>query len=388
MNKNHYLTGWRFKQYQAGALLRAWRIARQSYPNITDAWKAVWGLIKNNRLNNRFRHLNKAVVVDGRVFSMMSMPGRPSPGMDNLLRNELHRIVPIPGFTKGLILLFLAMTKKCSMRCEHCYEWEALNHKDVLSVDDLLLIIRKFQTRGLSNVELCGGEPMNRFHELLEVLRRSDTRRMDFWVVTSGYRLDAVRARQLKEAGLTGISISLDHWNTEEHDRFRGLPGAFDWALQAAKNAREAGLVVGLNLMPTRVFCTHENLWRYLQLAKSLQVHFVRIFEPRAVGHYAESEEPVELTEQHWAVLEDFHREVQTGPAYRDYPLVEYHGTFQRRVGCGGAGERYLYVDTDGDFHACPLCRHKCGNAVRGSVEEGLALLKSASGCHAYHLVQ
>ena len=387
MNKNHYLTGLRFRQYQAGALLQAWRIARQAYPNISDACKAVWGLVKNNRLNNHFRHLQKAVVVGGRVFSMMSMPGRPSPGMDNLLRNELHRIVPIPGFTKGLILLFLAMTKKCSMRCEHCYEWESLNHKDVLSVDDLLLIIRKFQARGLSNVELCGGEPMNRFDDLLEVLHKSDTQQMDFWVVTSGYRLDAVRAAQLKEAGLTGISISIDHWDASEHDRFRGLPGAFEWATQAARNARSAGLVVGLNLVPTRTSCTRPDLERYLHLARSLEVHFVRIFEPRAVGHYAMTGEAVELTEQHWAVLEDFHRTVQTDSAYRDYPLVEYHGTFQRHVGCGGGGERYLYIDTDGDFHSCPLCRHKCGNAVSGTIEDGLKTLKEDSGCHAYHLV-
>lgn len=384
---NRYLHGSQFKLYQARALWRAWQIARQSYPNLSDAIKAVRGLIQNNRLNNRFRHLNKAVVVEGRVFSMMSMPGRPSPGMDNLLRNELHRIVPIPGFTKGLILLFLAMTKKCSMHCEHCYEWDALNHKDVLSVANLLLIIRKFQARGLSNVELCGGEPMNRFRELLDVLQQSDTRQMDFWVVTSGYLLDARRAKQLKAAGLTGISISLDHWDRAEHDRFRGMPGAFNWALLAARSARDAGLVVGLNVMPTRAFCTREHLMRYLELAKSLRVHFVRIFEPRSVGHYATAGETVELDEQHWTVLEDFHREIQTGRAYRDYPLVEYHGTFQRHVGCGGAGERYLYVDTDGDFHACPLCRNKCGNAVSGTIEAGLEALQESSGCHAYHLV-
>ncbi len=384
---NTYLTGFSFRWYQVKALFRAWQIARQSYPGRREAWTALKGLIRNNLKNNRFRHLTKAVRVEGRTYSMISMPGRPSPGMDALLRNELHRIVPIPGFTRGLILLFLAMTKKCSMRCEHCYEWENLNRKDVLSVDDLLRIIRKFQARGLSNVDLCGGEPLNRFDDLLEVLRRSDTLQSDFWVVSSGYRLTAERAQLLKAAGLRGIAISLDHWDALENDRFRGLKGAFDWALAAAANAREAGLVVALNLMPTRAFCTADNLWHYLELAKTLRVHFVRIFEPRAVGHYSEAGDPVELDETHWAILEKFHRTAQTDPKYRDYPLIEYHGTFQRQVGCGGAGERYLYIDTDGDFNACPLCRHKCGNALNNSVEEGLAALRQASGCHAYHLV-
>jgi MoaA/NifB/PqqE/SkfB family radical SAM enzyme len=386
-NRNHYLTGLRFKFYQAGVLLRACQIALQSYPNWRNAAAAVRGLLEKNSTNNRFRNLTKAVVVGGRAFSMMSVSGKPSPGLDTMLRNELHRSVPIPGFTKGMLLLFLAITKKCSMQCAHCFEWEALNEKEVLSVEDILLVVRKFQARGLANVELGGGEPLNRFRDLLEILQKSDTRQSDFWVSSSGYRLDAERAKQLKAAGLTGISISLDHWDAAAHDQFRGLPGAFDWAIHAAKNARDAGFVVGLTLVPTRAFCSRENFWRYLDLAKSLQVHFVRILEPRAVGHFAESEEAVELSEKHWMVLEDFHREIQNGHAFRDFPIVEYHGTFNRHAGCGGAGERYLYVDTDGDFHACPFCRNKCGSAVNGSVEDGLLALKQASGCHAYHLV-
>ncbi len=387
-NNNRFLTGWRFKMYQAGVLLRACRIAVQSYPNLRDAGRAIRGLLEKNSKNNRYRHLHKAVVVGGRTFSMMSVSGSPSPGLDTMLRNELHRSVPIPGFTKGMLLLFMAITKKCSMHCEHCFEWEALNHKDVMSVEDMLTIIRKFQARGLANVELGGGEPMNRFHDLLEILQQSDTRQTDFWVVSSGYLLDEARAKQLKDAGLTGISISLDHWDAGEHDRFRGLKGAFDWAVRAAQNARKAGLVVGLNLVPTRDFCTPEHLWHYLQLAQSLQVHFIRILEPRAVGHYAQSDEAVELMEEHWTVLENFHRKIQTGRAYRYYPIIEYHGTFQRQVGCGGGGERYLYVDTDGYFHACPFCRNKCGSAINGTIEEGLTALKQASGCHAYHLVE
>lgn len=387
-NPNRYLTGWRFRMYQAGALLRACRLALQAYPNVSDAWRALRSLLEKNGKNNRFRHLHKAVVVEGRVFSMMSVSGSPSPGLDTMLRNELHRSVPIPGFTKGMLLLFMAITKKCSMHCEHCFEWEALNHKDVMSVEDIRTIIRKFQARGLANVELGGGEPMNRFHDLLEILRQSDTEQSDFWIVSSGYLLDGARAKKLKEAGLTGVSISLDHWDADEHDRFRGLNGAFEWAVQGAQNARRAGLVVGLNLVPSRDFCTPEHLWRYLQLAQSLQVHFIRILEPRAVGHYAESGEAVELTEAHWTVLEAFHQKIQTGRAYRHYPIIEYHGTFQRKVGCGGGGERYLYVDTDGDIHACPFCRNKCGSAISGTIEDGLKALKQASGCHAYHLVE
>ena len=384
---NQYLTGWRFKMYQAAILWRAWQIARQEYPDWTRALRAVRGMIEKSRINNQYRHLHKSVRVNGRTFSMMSVSGYPSAGLDTMLRNELHRSVSIPGFTRGMLLVFMAITKKCSLQCAHCFEWDTLNQKETLSTADILTIIRKFQSRGLANIELSGGEPVNRFQDLLEILQKSDTRQTDFWVVSSGYRLDADRAHQLKAAGLTGLSISLDHWDAREHDRFRGRPGAFDWAVQAVGHARSAKLVTALNLVPARSFCTRENLWRYLQLARSLQVHFVRILEPRAVGHYAGQSDAVELTKGHWSVIEDFHREIQTSPIYRDFPIVEYHGAFQRQVGCGGSGERYLYIDADGDFHSCPLCRNKCGSALTGSIEAGLAAMKQSGGCHAYHPV-
>jgi MoaA/NifB/PqqE/SkfB family radical SAM enzyme len=124
-----------------------------------------------------------------------------------------------------------------------------------------------------------------------------------------------------------------------------------------------------------------------MELAKSLGVHFVRPIDPRRTGQFAMSEQEVELEKQHWSVLEDFHRKIQHNPAYRDYPVVEYHGAFNRAIGCGGAGDRHLYIDTDGDFHACPFCRHKCGSALDGNFEAGLAQLRAGAGCHKFHAV-
>lgn len=380
------LSGWPFWQKRLFILLpRAVKIALRSYPDWRDARAALRGLRAVIRENDRIRHITKGAMAGGRFFTIMSYPGGPSPAQDLFIKNELHRVWPIPGHTPGLLLLIVAMTKKCPLRCEHCFEWDALNGRDTLSAEDVLGIVRKFQARGVAQVELSGGEPLNRFGDLLRIVEESDTTSSDFWILTSGYRLTAERAEALKTAGLTGVSVSLDHWNASEHDTFRGLTGSFDWAAQAVRSARAAGLAVGLSLTPVKRFCTAENLLRYADLAKRWSVHFIRIVEPRAVGHYAG--QPVELSPAELAVVEDFARRMQRDARYRDYPVIDYYGTYQRAVGCSGAGERFLYVDTDGDMHVCPFCQHKCGSAVRGTVEEGLEKMQQASGCHAFRTI-
>lgn len=380
------LSGWRFWQRRLLLLLpRAIKIALRSYPDWHEARTALRGLRAVIQENDRIRHITKGAVVGGRFFTIMSYPGGPSAAQDVFIKNELHRVRPIPGHTPGLLLLIVAMTKKCPLRCEHCFEWDALNGRDTLSADDVRSIIQKFQTRGVAQVELSGGEPLNRFDDLLRIVGESDTTASDFWVLTSGYRLTADRAGALKAAGLTGVSVSLDHWDAAEHDQFRGMKGSFDWAEQAVRNARAVGLAVGLSLTPVKRFCTTENLFRYGELAKRWGVHFIRIVEPRAVGHYAG--QPVELSPSELAVVEGFARTMQREPHYRDYPIIDYYGTYQRAVGCSGAGERFLYVDTDGDMHVCPFCQHKCGSAVYGTVEEGLDKMRQASRCHAFQTV-
>jgi hypothetical protein len=47
------------------------------------------------------------------------------------------------------------------------------------------------------------------------------------------------------------------------------------------------------------------------------------------------------------------------------------------------SGNRMLYIDTDGDLHACPFCRKKYGSALDGQFESSLERLHS-KGCQSF----
>ncbi len=376
------ITGWRYRLLETKMLLETARIAFKTYPTRRQAWQSVWKQIQVHLEFKRICHLYKAVRVGEQVFIQMTFPYIGGNAGKLLVLNELNKNIPIAGRSPGLNTLILAITKKCSLQCEHCFEWDNLNQREQLSVADVTGIIKKFQTYGIASIELSGGEPLNRFDDLIQILAESDTGSSDFWLLTSGYRLRAEKAVALKEAGLVGVSISLDHWDAASHDHFRGLEGSFEWVGKAVEHARAAGLAVCLTLTAVRTFCTEENLWQYARLARHWGAHFIRILEPRAVGHFKEQD--VLLSPSEIEVLETFVQKIQQGRAFRDFPMVEYYAAYQRQKGCSGAGKRFLYVDTDGDMHACPFCPNTCGNACKDAVEEGIDRMQRASGCHAY----
>jgi MoaA/NifB/PqqE/SkfB family radical SAM enzyme len=215
---------------------------------------------------------------------------------------------------------------------------------------------------------------------MIELLKsaKKDT---DFWIVTSGYNLTYKRAAELKSAGLTGMAISLDHWDPEKHNSFRGSQNSFFWVINAVENAHAAGLMVVFLLCPTKEFISYENLIQYSNLVKRLGAAFILLIEPRAVGRFAGRN--VSLTREQELILEEFYLKMNYATEYSDMPAVSYHGYHQRRIGCFGSGSRYLYVDTNGDTHICPFCRQKMGNVLDPLINDSMEKMKEA-GCHKY----
>jgi len=312
----------------------------------------------------------------GRYFWDLYLPGWPSRAFDRCVERELDRVAPI-GRPPALQTAIVAITSRCTLRCEHCFEWDALDRHETLSSPEIHEVVRRIRERGAAQIFFSGGEPLQRFDDLVALTTASaaDT---DVWILTSGLGLTAGRAQRLKAAGLTGVALSLDHADPVEHDRFRGAPGAFEAAGRAAAHAREAGLLVALSLCPTRSFATAENLNRYATLARSLGASFIQILEPRAVGRYAGRD--VALGPDERQRLERFCEELNMAAPALGLPSVRYLDWSARTFGCCGAADRYVYVDTAGHLQPCPFCRTDGIGLLDRDIHSALSELRSA-GC-------
>jgi MoaA/NifB/PqqE/SkfB family radical SAM enzyme len=273
--------------------------------------------------------------------------------------------------------VLFGITTKCPLKCEHCYEWDNLNVKERLSFSDLQLIIEKLVNYGVGQIHFGGGEPMMRFEDVLKLVELYRDR-VGFWLITSGFQLTEVRARQLKEAGLTGVCISIDHHVEELHNEFRKYPQSFQIAQEAVHASNKAGLVTSLSLCTTKEFTHKKNLETYVSMGRNLGVSFIQFLEPRAVGHY--NGKDVKLSSEQKSVLEEVFLKVNTEVVHRQDPMIIYHEYYLPTMGCRGAGNGTIYIDPLGQVHACPFCRKSVGNIVTDSVENCVDRLRE-KGC-------
>lgn len=355
----------------------------------SEAWSQsgspvkAMGIIRRLRAKIRqvygFEMVARCAKVDGKYYLRMAAPGFPSKAHRAMMASEVGRVIA-PDRITCPSTLFLAITKQCRMNCEHCFEWDEINRQETLDVAGIVEIIKKFAAFGTTQFMLSGGEPMLKYRELLQILKEAP-RNADYWIITSGYGLTAERARELKDIGLTGVTVSIDHHIPALHDIFRGYKGAFDIATEAVRNANNAGLVTAVSLCTTREYISPENLDSYMELARSLGVAYAQILEPRKKGRYKDKD--VLLKAEHLEVLEEFFMKYSLGKEYRDFPILNYTGYHQRRTGCYGSGSRFFYIDADGDAHLCPFCPGKLISALTHTAEEVIMKLLN-TGCTAY----
>jgi len=382
-NKPRIVTGLRLKLIRLRIKLTLLKVIIKCYHNPLDWIQSLRYLIRLRRrfLGNNIVH--KMVYANGKYHIGIYTSGWKSKGYEQFIASQLNDFKQITKLKVNRFNnVFFAITKKCVMQCEHCFEWDNLNKKEVLETSELQAIVQRIEDKGVSQIHLSGGEPLIKMDALVKILN-GDYKSTEFWVVTSGFKLNATNAKRLKEAGLKGAVISLDHFIPELHNKFRHFNDAYYWVEEAVKNANNNDIITALSLCTTNEFISEDNLMSYMILAKKLKVSFVQFLEPKAVGHYANKD--IFLNQEQIEILEKFFRKMNFTKEYNTYPIIIYHGYYQRRQGCLSAGKKGMYIDTDGDMNACPFCHKKTGNVLDSNFDQNLEVLKS-EGCNSYNI--
>jgi MoaA/NifB/PqqE/SkfB family radical SAM enzyme len=358
--------------------LRLWtrmaRLALRCYPGPAAGGRAMRALVRQLQAVRPDLPVAKYVRAAGRWFYAFDAPGYPSAAFDRFVMAQLNRAVP---FRAGhdLDTLVLAVTRRCPLRCRHCSEWQNLHGPEALTVEELVAVARRFRERGLSHLQMSGGEPLQRL-EAVEAIARDVSPEVECWVLTSGVGLVPEVARRLRAAGVVGVQVSLDDVEAAGHDAFRGVEGTFARAVAGARTARANDLALCLNFTARRELLTPERLERYPRLARDLGAGFVQVLEPRPVGRWAGAE--VSLSAAEAEVLQRFQATMTRAP---DMPSVWYQAGTQRRIGCWGAGRRFAFVDALGRLQACPFCQEPAGSCLDADLDAALRRLR-ARGCH------
>jgi len=132
----------------------------------------------------------------------------------------------------------IAVTYRCQCDCAHCsayiYRRQVEQAHSQLSTAEMKSVIQDALALGSTCIILTGGEPllMKNIRELIEVVPRSEG---IVTIFTNGECLSKPLVRELKDAGLFGVFVSLDYPDAERHDTNRKRPGLFEKAVSGIR---------------------------------------------------------------------------------------------------------------------------------------------------------
>jgi Fe-coproporphyrin III synthase len=137
------------------------------------------------------------------------------------------------------------MGRRCNLRCVHCYsQSKDIEYTDELTTGEGMRLIDDLAKFGSPVMLFSGGEPTMR-PDLFQLAIHAVSRGMRAVISTNGTLIDDEMAARFKEIGLSYVGVSLDGLR-ETNDQFRGIPGAFDRALDGIAACKRHGIKVGL----------------------------------------------------------------------------------------------------------------------------------------------
>jgi len=164
--------------------------------------------------------------------------------------------LPVFDFARAPFLVIWEVTRACALACVHCRA-DAIPRRDSreLTTEEGFRLIDQVCAFGETPplFVLTGGDPMRR-PDLADLVRYAVGKRMIVALTPSGTAAATrERLRQLKDAGLSRIAVSLDGPDPASHDAFRGVRGSYVWTMKIIQAAMDLDLPLQINTTMSRL---------------------------------------------------------------------------------------------------------------------------------------
>lgn len=267
-----------------------------------------------------------------------------------------------------LRVVFIELTKKCNLRCEHCYVSDCSistkrENANQMTVDDVCGLISQIDEMGVMELQLTGGEPFILPH-ILTIIEEAQSRLIPCSIFTNGTLITENIFRYISENNYGLIFyISLDGYQ-ETHDAFRKYQGAFQKTVKTIKRLLQIGCDVRINTSIGK-----HNIAEMPQFIKFVKNEF-------GVLHRLATIEPIgrASTEMTISAKEFSDLLKESGNTYE---FLDNHDSISDwSIPACGIGSSMLFIDACGNVSFCPILTHRenpeflAGNITYFSLKE------------------
>jgi hypothetical protein len=148
---------------------------------------------------------------------------------------------------------WVEVTDICNIQCKGCYRLVmGEGHKPLQQLKDEIQFLKKW--RNCDNITLAGGEPI--LHpDILELISFISGLNMKSMILSNGFAITDKLLRDLKKAGLTGLSFHIDSTQTRPEFKKQKLESEMqlnDLRLSLGKMMRKVGLYAHFGITVTK----------------------------------------------------------------------------------------------------------------------------------------
>ncbi|UOY10532.1 heme b synthase [Methanonatronarchaeum sp. AMET6-2] len=278
------------------------------------------------------------------------------------------------------VLVAWELTRACNLKCSHCRA-SSINEPepDELSTDEAKNLIDEISEIGHILI-LTGGEPLMR-NDIYEISDYADKKGLRVVLATNGTTLNQDNTRKLIESGIQRISISLDGATPESHDKFRGLEGAYQKAVQGIEILKENQMPFQINTTITKD--NAKEIPAIIDKSKELgaTAHHIFMLVPTGRGEDLKGQEIT--PEKYEEILEWFYEkenevemDLKATCAPHYYRIISQKGgSFNKKGldmrtgGCLG-GKMFCFISRTGNVYPCGYLPVAAGNTRKQSFKE------------------
>ena len=280
-----------------------------------------------------------------------------------------RRRLPLAGESRPIdqrwrpIIAVWEITLRCDLACRHCGSRAGRQRPDELSTDEALDLVKQLAEIGTKEVTLIGGEAYLR-DDWVTIAKAVRSYNMELTMVTGGRAMTPERARQVREAGVQSLSVSVDALEPL-HDELRGVKGSWRAAMDAIANLRAEGIPVSANTQIARPALTQ--IEALLELLIEAGVHSWQVSMTVPMGRAADEPdlilEPFQVLEVMPLVARAKRRLASVKKRLWPGNDIGYFGPYETLIrgtmprghmsSCG-AGRLTLGIEADGSIKGCP----------------------------------
>jgi pyrroloquinoline quinone biosynthesis protein E len=254
--------------------------------------------------------------------------------------------------TKPLGLL-AELTHRCPLGCPYCSNPLALEPREgELDTATWVRVFKEAAALGVLQVHLSGGEPGAR-RDLVEIAASARDAGLYTNLITSGVGITTRTMRDLWEAGLDHVQVSIQDSDAVSADHIAGYKGAFQRKYALAVEAVRLGLMLTINLVVHRANIAR--IGAMVDLALALKASRIEIAHVQYYGWALQNRAALmptrEQVERAAVEVEELRKRHQ-GRIVIDAVVPDYHARYPKPC-VGGWGRRSLNVTPSGKVLPC-----------------------------------